>query len=134
MENSEQVIQKLLILSMYNKLKRTVFYQPVIMGTIELNKIQPQLSELITYIQNTFEYSISDLSKEFHVSQTTIKNLKHQYPNTSERIRKLSIDKILDTAYQFALVSDGNHSILENDDFEFTEHILDEINNMMVSD
>jgi len=47
MDNSEKVIQKLLLTSMYNKLRKTVYYEPVIMGTVGIycftSPIQPKI-------------------------------------------------------------------------------------------
>lgn len=133
MDNSEKVIQKLLLTSMYNKLRKTVYYEPVIMGTIEVESLQPHLSDLITFIQNTFDFSLAELSKEVHVSESTLKNLKYNYQSGNQRIRKGSVDKILNTAHQFISIADGNHQIIETENFEFNEKILDKLQTMTKS-
>lgn len=124
---TEQLVLSYLETSMKNNLKETIHQQPVVFSTIDMKSLQPQLADFIDFFEYKNNLNHAQITKESGLSGTTIKFLSNKDFNGDARVRKSSLDKLIE--YVEYCIELNKDEFTQNipDDFIFTEETADKI-------
>lgn len=124
---TEQLVLSYLETSMKNNLKETIYQQPVVFSTIDMKSLQPQLADFIDFFEYKNNLNHAQITKESGLSGTTIKFLSNKDFNGDARVRKSSLDKLIE--YVEYCIELNKDEFTQNipDDFIFTEEMADKI-------
>ena len=124
---TENLLLSYLETSMKNNLKETIYQQPVVFSTIDMKSLQPQLADFIDFFEYKNNLKHTQITKESDLSGTTLKFMLNRNFEGDARIRKSSLDKLIEyVEYSIEVNKDELTQIIPND-FIFTEEIVDEI-------
>lgn len=124
---TEQLVLSYLETSMKNNLKETIHQQPVVFSTIDMKSLQPQLADFIDFFEYKNNLNHAQITKESGLSGTTIKFMSNKDFNGDARVRKSSLDKLIE--YVEYCIELNKDEFTQNipDDFIFTEETADKI-------
>lgn len=124
---TEQLVLSYLETSMKNNLKETIHQQPVVFSTIDMKSLQPQLADFIDFFEYKNNLNHAQITKESGLSGTTLKFMSNKDFNGDARVRKSSLDKLIE--YVEYCIELNKNEFTQNipDDFIFTEEMADKI-------
>ena len=127
---TENLLLSYLETSMKNNLKETIYQQPVVFSTIDMKSLQPQLADFIDFFEYKNNLKHTQITKESDLSATTLKFMLNRNFEGDARIRKSSLDKLIEyVEYSIEVNKDELTQIIPND-FIFTEEIVDKISSV----
>ena len=124
---TENLLLSYLETSMKNNLKETIYQQPVVFSTIDMKSLQPQLADFIDFFEYKNSLNHTQITKESDLSGTTLKFMSNRDFDGETRIRKSSLDKLIEYVEYYIECNKDENTEIVPEDFIFTKEMADKI-------